>query len=84
MGYAIKAPSLDPSSYKILTDDGHLEGTFANHINEISGCGETNVLPQLQRNIEYRFGALKIQEKIFAHVRLKLTQRPSFSVTATQ
>ena len=57
-----QATAFDPFLFLVFRTDGSAVGAFASHIDDISGCGEADVLAKIRAAPEQRFGELKLQE----------------------
>ena len=57
---------------------------LAIHIGDIFGCGRREVSPRARGYFGRRSGAQRISEATCVNAAMELTQRPDFSVAATQ
>ena len=78
------ASAFDPCLFFVFRDQGQAAGALATHIGDNLGCGEPDILPEIRRFSEQRFGAMKLQENSFVHVGIELNQEANFSATLTQ
>ena len=83
-GLRFAVSSLGPRMYFIFRKSGKAVGVITTHIDDISGCGEHDLLLRAWKFPEKRSGELKVQEGSFARVGAELAQVKDFSATLTQ
>ena len=57
VGLRCQASTFDPCLFFVFRGEGHAVGVFTTHIDDISGCGEPDVLAKMRNFAERRFGA---------------------------
>ena len=84
VGLRRQASAFVPCSLFVFRRGGQAVGAFTAHIDDISGCGEPDVLTKARNFPEQRFGELHLQGQSFVYVGMGLAQDGAFSVTLTQ
>ena len=83
-GLRCQAPTYDPRLFFVFRDQGQAVVAFATHIDDISGCGEPDVLTKDRYFSEQRSRTMKLQEDSFVHAGMEFAQDSTFSVTLTR
>ena len=59
-------------------------GAFTTHTDDVSGCGECDLLAKVRKFSENRSGGVQVQDGSFVHVGMTVSLEKDFSVTSTQ
>ena len=84
VGLRCQASAFDPCLFLVFRDQGQAVGAFTTHIDDVLGCGETDVLTKIRHFRETRFGTTKLQEDSFVHNGMELARDRNFSATLTK
>ena len=83
VGLRCQASSFDPCSFFIFRETRGAAGAFTTHMDDILGCAEPDVPPEIRDFSERRLGELKLQESSPAHVGMGLVREGDFSGALT-
>ena len=84
VGLGFEVSSSGPSLFFVIRKSGGAFGATATHIDDISGCGEPELLSGVWRFSEKGLGESSVQEKSVANAGMELVEEDDFSVTLTQ
>ena len=83
MGLRSEVSLFGPRDYLVSQKLGGAVGAVTTHIDDISGCGEPDLLLKVRCILEKRFDKLVVQGKFFVRVGMELGQQQDFSITLT-
>ena len=84
VGLKFQASSFGPRLYLVFPKLGGAAGAVTTLIDDISCCGEPDLLLRVRCILEKRSDRLVVPGKSFVHVGMELGQQQDFSMTLTQ
>ena len=80
----VETSKFDPCLLFVFQKNSKAVGVITTRIDDLLGCGGTDVLPRMEKFSSIRFGQVKVQKDDFAHIGMEVLQGEDGSVEITQ